>query len=144
MKDIGKQPVRVLMIEDNRGDVVLVREAVAKAGLAYRITVVPDGVEAMEYLRRRGKHADAPRPDLIILDLKLPKKGGWEVLDDIRPDPTLNGLPVVLLSSSVSELEIAQSHRRPNERCIVKPSTFEGYVTAVRTMDEFRGKVAGT
>jgi len=132
------KPVEVLMVEDNRGDVVLVEEAMAKAGLTHTVTVVPDGVEAMAYLRRRGAYADAARPDLIVLDLKLPRKSGREVLDEIRPDPALNAIPIVILSSSRSELEVARSNGRPEERCIAKPATFADYVDLVKVIEAFR------
>lgn len=130
--------IEVLMVEDNRGDVVLVQEATARVGLAQTLTVVPDGVEAMDYLHRRGAYADAVRPDLIVLDLKLPRKSGREVLDEIRRDPALSALPVVILSSSRSELEVARSGGRPEERCIAKPATFVGYVDLVKVIEEFR------
>lgn len=130
--------IEVLMVEDNRGDVVLVEEAMAKAGLAHTVTVVPDGVEAMDYLHRRGAYAEAARPDLIVLDLKLPRKSGREVLAEIRPDSALNAIPVVILSSSRSELEVARAHGRPEERCIAKPTTFAGYVDLVKVIEEFR------
>ena len=126
------------MVEDNRGDVVLVEEALAKAGLGHTVNVVPDGVEAMDYLRRQGKYAGAARPDLIVLDLKLPRKSGREVLDEIRPDPAFNAIPIVILSSSRSELETARLHSRQEERCIAKPTTFAGYVDLVKVIEAFR------
>ena len=85
--------VEVLMVEDNRGDVVLVEAAIERAGLPYHVTVVSDGAEAVEILHRRGKHAQSPRPDLILLDLKLPRKNGCEVLDEIRRDPLVARFP---------------------------------------------------
>lgn len=130
--------IEVLMVEDNRGDVVLIQEATAKAGLEQTLTVVPDGVEAMDYLHRRGAYTQAARPDLIVLDLKLPRKSGREVLDEIRHDPALNAIPVVILSSSRSELEVARSGGRPEERYIAKPATFVGYVDLVKVIEEFR------
>jgi len=132
------KPVEVLMVEDNRGDVVLVREAMAAAGFEHCLNVVPDGVEAMAYLHRKGPYAHAARPDLVVLDLKLPRKSGREVLDEIRPDPDLNRIPIVILSSSKSELELARSQYRPEERCIAKPSTFGNYVELVKLIETFR------
>ena len=134
----GVKQVEVLMVEDNRGDVVLVKEAMAKAELEHNVTVVTDGMDAMDYLHRRGKYTGVFRPDLIVLDLKLPRKSGLEVLDEIRRDPALSSIPVVVLSSSVSELEIAQSRSRPGERCIAKPATFAGYVDMVNIIEAFR------
>ena len=130
--------IEVLMVEDNRGDVVLVQEAVATAGLHYHITVVPDGVEALDYLQRRGRHAEATRPDLIVLDLKLPRRSGREFIADINPDPVLRCIPTVVLSSSRSELEVAQAQGSPSRICMVKPNTFPGYVEAAQRIEAFR------
>ncbi len=134
--------VEVLVVEDNRGDVVLMQEAMKQAALSYRVTVISDGTEAMDFLHHRGKHVRAPRPDLILLDLKLPRKNGREVLDEIRPDPSLREIPVVLLSSSHSELDLARSHELPPECYVVKPGTYEGYVALVRDIEAFRQRAA--
>lgn len=131
-------PVAVLMIEDNRGDVVLMQEAMQSAGLFYNLSVAHDGVEALEYLRRQGRYADSARPDLIMLDLKLPRKTGMEVLDEIQLDSTLRDIPIVILSSSRSELSIAKVRRDPPYNCLAKPSTFEGYIELARTIEMFR------
>ncbi len=122
----------VLLVEDNRGDVVLIREAMEEASLFGEVSIVRDGVESLDFLYRRGTHARAPRPDLIVLDLKLPSKSGREVLDEIRPDPSLGAIPVVLLSSSASELELARSYHLPAECYLVKPGTYEAYLRIVR------------
>jgi two-component system, chemotaxis family, response regulator Rcp1 len=132
------RPVDVLVVEDNRGDVVLMREAMRKASLSYRVTVITDGMEALDFLHRRGMHAGAPRPELILLDLKLPGKTGGEVLEDIMSDPSLRGIPVVLLSSSQSELERARSRGLPAECHMPKPESFEGYVAVVQAIEAFR------
>jgi CheY-like chemotaxis protein len=132
--------VEVLMVEDNRGDVVLVEAAIEKAGLPYHVTVVSDGAEAVEFLLRRGNYADAPRPDLIMLDLKLPRKNGCEVLYEIQPDPVVGKIPLVLLSSSKSELKRARSYGLPAECYLAKPSTFQGYVDLVAAIEVFRCK----
>jgi len=134
------RPVEVLMVEDNRGDVVLVETAIERAGLPYHVSVVSDGVEAVEFLHRRGKYAEAPRPELITLDLKLPRKNGCEVLEEIRPDPDLRAIPLVLLSSSSSELRRARSYGLPAECYLVKPSTFQGFVELVQAIEAFRCK----
>lgn len=133
-------PVEVLLIEDNRGDVILIREAMEHAGLTHTVHVTSDGVEAMKFLRRSGKYTQAPIPDLILLDLKLPRKNGREVLAEILPDPTLCKIPVILLSSSRSELELARAYQLPPECYIVKPSTFEGFVELVRTIETLRSR----
>ncbi len=134
--------VEVLMVEDNRGDVVLVQAAIEKAGLPYRITVVSDGAEAVEYLHRCGQHADSPRPELIMLDLKLPRKNGCEVLDEIRLDPVAGEIPLVLLSSSKSELKRARAYDLPPECYLEKPGTYQGFVELVLTIEAFRSKTA--
>jgi two-component system, chemotaxis family, response regulator Rcp1 len=130
--------VEILIVEDNRGDVVLVQEAMTRAAITHHLTVARDGVEAMDFLRRQGKHASAPRPDLIVLDLKLPRRSGREVLADLAPDPSLRDIPVVILSSSISELEIARAHMLPTQMCMGKPSTFVGYVELVQCIERFR------
>jgi two-component system, chemotaxis family, response regulator Rcp1 len=132
------KPVEVLMVEDNPGDVVLVQEAMTQIGLAHHVTVVGDGAEAVDFLHRCGKYTQAPRPDLILLDLKLPRKNGREVLAEIRPDPGLREIPLVLLSSSRSELEIAKSHGLPAQCYLEKPSTYRGFVELVHTIEAFR------
>ncbi len=134
------KPVEVLMIEDNRGDVVLVEAAIETAGLPYRVTVVSDGTEAVEFLHRRGKYAESPRPELIMLDLKLPRKNGCEVLDEIRHDPVVAEIPLVLLSSSKSELKRARSYGLPPECYLEKASTFQEYVELMRAIEAFRRK----
>ncbi len=134
------KPVEVLMIEDNRGDVVLVEAAIEKAGLPYRVTVVSDGAEAVEFLHRRGQYAAACRPDLIMLDLKLPRKNGCEVLDEIRLDPLVAEIPLVLLSSSKSELKRARSYGLPPECYLEKASTYQGFIELVQAIEVFRCK----
>lgn len=133
--------VDVLMVEDNRGDVVLVQEAMARANVTHRLHVVRDGVEALEFLRRRGQHADAVRPGLIVLDLKLPRMSGIEVLEDIESCPELLRIPIVILSSSRSELDLAKRRSMPWHRHMLKPSTFAGYVELVAAINGFLADV---
>jgi chemotaxis family two-component system response regulator Rcp1 len=130
--------VEVLMVEDNRGDVVLVQAAIEKAELPYHVTVVSDGVEAVEFLHRRGPYAQSPRPELIMLDLKLPRKYGCEILEEIQLDPVLAKIPVVLLSSSKSELKRARSYNLPAECYQEKAGTYEGFVELVQAIEAFR------
>lgn len=134
--------VEVLMVEDNRGDVVLVQAAMEKVGLTHNVTVVSDGAEAIDFLHRRGPYALAPRPDLIMLDLKLPRKCGREVLNEIQLDPVLRAIPLVFLSSSRSELELARAFQLPAECYLEKPNTFQGFVDLVRAIEAFRCKAA--
>ncbi len=126
--------LEILMVEDNAGDVVLLDEGFVQAGVAYHISVATDGVEAIEFLRRQGAYAQAPRPDAIVLDLKLPRKGGREVLAELALAPDLCDIPVVVLSSSQSELEVVRSQHPFGGVCIAKPSTFAGYVEIARTI----------
>jgi chemotaxis family two-component system response regulator Rcp1 len=133
----------MLMVEDNRGDVVLVREAMTKLGLDHRMHEVRDGVEAIKFLKKEHPYEEAPRPDLIVLDLKLPLKNGREVLEEVEPNPDWRGIPIVLLSSSRTELEMARSIKLPAQSYMVKPSTFGGYVELVRSINVFFQKTGG-
>lgn len=130
--------VEILMVDDNRGDVVLVREAIETACLPYNLRIASDGIEAMEYLHGHGKYAGATRPDLIILDLKLPRKTGAEVMDELSMDYALKDIPIVILSSSLSELCVIESRKEHYHTCFVKPNTFDGYIKLVRTIESFR------
>jgi two-component system response regulator len=130
--------VEVLMIEDNPGDVVLLEVAVAKVGVDYQITVLADGEAAMRYLRGEDASACAHRPDLIVLDLKLPRKSGRDVLKEIRPDPQLDRVPIVVMSSSRSEMDLTRAMDLPNLAYMAKPSTFRGYVEMIQSIEEFR------
>ncbi|MFO7535016.1 MAG: response regulator [Kiritimatiellia bacterium] len=127
----------ILMVEDNRGDVVLFEEALEKLGFRYRMNVVRDGVEALKYLRQEPPYAGSFTPELIVLDLKLPLKNGREVLEEVLPNPVWRAIPFVLLSSSRSELELARAIQMPIQSYMVKPSTFAGYVELVRSIDAF-------
>ncbi|MCY2924090.1 MAG: response regulator [Planctomycetota bacterium] len=136
--------LEILMVEDNGGDVVLLDEAFTRAGIAHRVNVISDGAEAIEFLRRQGPYAQAPRPDVIVLDLKLPRKGGREVLDEILPDPDLGRIPIVVLSSSQTELEVVvKKYRLPEGFCIAKPSTFAGYIGIAKTIGAYGHHVTG-
>ena len=134
------KPVEVLMVEDNRGDVVLVEAAIEKAGLPYHITVVSDGVEAVEYLHRRGKYAAVAPAGADPAGLETPAKNGCEVLDEIRLDPVLAQTPLVLLSSSKSELKRARTYGLPPECYLEKPGTYQGFVDLVQAIEAFRCK----
>jgi CheY-like chemotaxis protein len=135
--------VNILMVEDNPGDVVLVQEAVSKAGLPYHIHVARDGVEATDLLLGEGQGTVSALPDLIVLDLKLPRKNGRELLDEIMANPALRNIPLILLSSSRSELESARALHLRAGSYLVKPSTFEGYIALVKTIEAFRRKARG-
>jgi len=130
-------PIRILLVEDNPGDVRLTREAFKDAKVHAELTVVSDGVEAMDFLRRRGKYAESLRPDLILLDLNLPRMDGRAVLDELKQDPALKSVPVIILSTSSSPEDIEHSYAH-NANCYVsKPVQLEGFLEVVRGVDEF-------
>jgi chemotaxis family two-component system response regulator Rcp1 len=129
--------MQVLLVEDNPGDVRLTQEALKDAKVHLDLNVVPDGVVAMEYLYRQGKYADSPRPDLVLLDLNLPRKDGREVLAEIKSDPTLQTIPVVVLTTSASEADILRTYMLHANCYIAKPVDMEGFLTVVRSIDDF-------
>ena len=131
------QPIEVLLVEDNPGDVRLTREALRDGKVHNNLSVVPDGVEALAFLRREGKYADAPRPDVILLDLNLPKKDGREVLQDIKADPALQRIPVVVLTSSEAERDIAQAYALHANCYITKPVDLDQFITVVKSIEDF-------
>ena len=136
-------PRQVLLVEDHPGDVALMQEALKRAGLGYHVNVVPDGSAAIEYLHRCGQHADASQPDLIVLDMKLPRKCGLEVFDDISADPGLREIPLVVLSNSMAELDIVKARQGTAPMCRVKPGSFAGYVDLVQAIEAFCQNVKG-
>jgi CheY-like chemotaxis protein len=130
-------PIQVLLVEDNVGDVRLTREALRDAKVRNNLHVVPDGVEAMAFLRRQGRYAGVPRPDLVLLDLNLPKKGGLEVLDEIKTDDALQHIPVVILTTSQAEQDIVQSYRRRANAYVTKPVNLEQFLKVVGAIEQF-------
>jgi two-component system, chemotaxis family, response regulator Rcp1 len=131
------EPIEVLLVEDSPGDVRLTREAFKDAKLRINLHVASDGVEAMAFLKREGKHADVPRPDLILLDLNLPKKDGREVLGEIKGTPALQSIPVFILTTSESEVDILGSYRLHANCYITKPVSLDGFLAVVRSIDSF-------
>lgn len=129
--------VTILLVEDNPGDVRLVREALTEGKLPHRLNVVNDGVEAIEYLRRQGKHSKAETPDLILLDLNLPKLDGREVLDDIKNDPELKRIPVVILSTSRADEDVRLTYEGHANCYITKPADFDQFAKIVRAIEDF-------
>jgi CheY-like chemotaxis protein len=130
-------PIQILLVEDNPGDVRLTQEALKGAKVANDMHVAKDGVEAMDYLRRRGEHADAPRPDLILLDLNLPRRDGREVLAEIKADPELRSIPVVVLTTSRAEEDILKAYNLNANCYITKPVDFEQFVRVVQSIEDF-------
>ena len=130
-------PLEVLLVEDNPGDVRLTQEAFKDAKVLVNLHIASDGTRAMAFLKREGEHADAPRPDLILLDLNLPKKDGREVLKEIKEDPTLKIIPVVILTTSASEADILRSYSLHANCYITKPVSLDGFLTVVKSIDSF-------
>ena len=129
--------IQILMVEDSEPDAILTREMLKTAKVANFVNIVQDGVEAMEYLRRQGKYADACRPDLILLDLNLPRMDGRQVLAEIKADPDLRRIPVVVLTSSSAEADIAKSYANQANCYIVKPVDLEGLMKVVKSIEQF-------
>ena len=129
--------VVMLLVEDNPGDVDLAREALADSKIHNQLLVVDDGVKAMEFLRREGPYTSAPRPDLILLDLNLPRKDGREVLAEIKSDDNLRRIPVVILTSSKAEKDILQSYNLHANCYISKPIDLNQFMLVVKSIESF-------
>ncbi|HUE97028.1 MAG TPA: response regulator [Longimicrobiaceae bacterium] len=136
-RPISGTPVEILLVEDNPGDVRLTREAFKDAKVRNNLHVVDDGVKALEFLRSEGEYAAAPRPDLILLDLNLPRKGGREVLQEIKSDPDLLQIPVVVLTSSEADQDIAQAYELHANCFITKPVDLDQFLSVVRSLEDF-------
>ncbi len=139
MESIGTNAaaIEVLLVEDSPGDVRLTREAFKDAKVHINLHVAPDGAEAMAFLKREGKYANVSRPDLILLDLNLPKKDGREVLEEIKLDPALKIIPVVILTTSASEEDILKTYQLHANCYIAKPVDLDGFLKVVKSIDSF-------
>jgi chemotaxis family two-component system response regulator Rcp1 len=133
---LGK-PIEILLVEDNPGDVRLTAEALRENKFRNKLNVVGDGVEAMAFLRREGKYGDSPRPDLVLLDLNLPKKDGREVLAEIKADEDLKRIPVVILTTSKAEEDIFKTYDHHANCYVTKPVELEQFIKVVKTIQEF-------
>jgi CheY-like chemotaxis protein len=129
--------IDVLLVEDDPGDTLMIREAFEDNKVRNRLTCVTDGVQALEFLRREGEHAGAPRPDLILLDLNLPRKDGREVLAEIKADDSLRSIPVVVLTTSQAEEDVLRSYELHANAYVTKPVDFERFIDVVRQIDNF-------
>jgi CheY-like chemotaxis protein len=129
--------ISVLLVEDDPGDVLLIREAFAEQKVGNLLSVVSDGVEAMKFVRCEGEYADRKRPDLVLLDLNLPRKSGAEVLAEIKSDPELSTIPVIVLTTSSSREDIMGSYRMHANAYITKPVDFERFREIVHQIDDF-------
>ena len=130
-------PLGVLLVEDDPGDVMIAQEALKASRLTSKLTVVPDGVEALRYLRRENGYAEAPRPDLILLDLNLPKKSGHEVLAEVKADPELRKIPVVVLTTSGAAEDVVRSYDLHANVFVTKPVDFDHFTSVIKQIDDF-------
>ncbi|MEE1799403.1 response regulator [Streptomyces sp. NPDC101062] len=131
------EPIEVLLVEDDAGDELMTREAFEDNKIRNTLHVVRDGEEALDFLYRRGAYPDAPRPDLVLLDLNLPKYDGRQVLEQIKTDPELSLIPVVVLTTSSAEEDILRSYKLHANAYVTKPVDLDQFIAAVRQIDEF-------
>src|SRR5262245_51953444 len=131
------RPIEILLVEDNPGDVRLTIEALREAKVRNHLSVAPDGVEALAFLRRQGKYAQARRPDLILLDLNLPKKDGRAVLAEIKADELLKSIPVVVLTTSSAQQDVLASYKLQANCYITKPVDLDQFIHVVRSVEDF-------
>lgn len=131
------EPLKILLVEDSPSDSDLTREALEEGKVIHELFVVEDGIEAMQFLKREGDYADMPRPDLILLDLNLPKKDGREVLAEIKSDAELRRLPVIVLTTSAVEADISGAYDNHANCYIVKPVNVNAFIQVVRSLEEF-------
>lgn len=131
------RPLELLLVEDNPGDVRLTRDALRSGDVAVNLNVARDGVEAIEFLRRKGAHESAPRPDLILLDLNLPRKSGREVLSEIKADPTLKRIPVLVMTTSRADQDIDRAYSLNANCYIAKPMDLDEFLRIVRSIEDF-------
>jgi CheY-like chemotaxis protein len=132
-----ERPIEVLLVEDNPGDVRLVQEALKEGRVPVHLTVAIDGVIALDILNRRGLHERAPRPDLILLDLNLPRKNGREVLEEIKSDPGLRRIPVIVMTTSKAEQDVSRAYNLNANCFITKPGDLDEFLRVVRSIEEF-------
>lgn len=133
----AQKVIDVLLVEDDPGDVLMTREAFADNKVANRLAVVSDGVSALAFLRKEGEYADAPTPDLILLDLNLPRVDGREVLAELKKDPELGRIPVVVLTTSEAEEDVLRSYALHASAYVTKPVDFDRFIEVVRQIDDF-------
>lgn len=137
MADDRVVPVRILLVEDSAADVELTREVLRETKLANELSVVGDGEQAMRYVLQEGEFADRPRPDLILLDLNLPRKDGREVLKELKHHPTLRRIPIIVLTTSSAERDILSSYDSYVNAYVTKPLNLDAFVTVARSIEDF-------
>jgi CheY-like chemotaxis protein len=131
------KPVELLLIEDNPGDVRLTREALKNSDINVHLSIARDGVEAMDFLRRSGRFADAPKPDLVLLDLNLPRKNGREVLSEIKSHPELKRIPVLIMTTSRAEQDVNRAYLLNANCYITKPMDLDEFLRIVKAIEDF-------
>ena len=131
------RPIQILLVEDSPSDRAMTLEVFREARVVNEMHTANDGEAAMEFLRREGRHADAPRPDLILLDLNLPKKDGREVLADVKADPALLAIPVIVLTTSSAEADVLAMYKLQAAGYVTKPVGFDAFLAAVRGIEDF-------
>lgn len=136
MFDAAK-PFEILLVEDNPGDVLLTKEAFREGRLAHRLSIVEDGEEAIRFLRRMGPYSKAPRPDVILLDLNLPKKDGRELLAEIKDDPALRYIPIIVLTTSDAEQDVWKAYRLHANCYLTKPVNLDDFIRKIRSFEDF-------
>jgi chemotaxis family two-component system response regulator Rcp1 len=129
--------VDILLVEDNQGDARLLREVLSEVNKTVRLHVVTDGLEAIAFLNYQGRYLDAPRPELILLDLRMPKLGGLEVLAQVKADPRLRAIPIVILTSSHSEMDVVQSYQLMANCYLAKPGDLVAFERLVKSLNDF-------
>ncbi|SCL35618.1 Response regulator receiver domain-containing protein [Micromonospora nigra] len=134
-------PVRILVVDDDPGDVLMIEEALADSDVEKVIDVVSDGQEAMEFLRREGRHTDARRPDVILLDLNMPRMDGRQVLGEVKGDEDLRTIPIVVLTTSNADTDIVGSYTLQANAYVTKPIDLDDFNDVVHRIDEFFGRV---
>lgn len=131
------KPIEILLVEDNSGDIRLTQEALKESKIYNSLHVVTDGVEAIDFLNKTGDYANVPTPDLILLDLNLPKKNGFEVLAEIKESPELRFIPVIALTTSESEKDILQSYKMHANCFISKPVEYDSFINVIKGIEDF-------
>jgi CheY-like chemotaxis protein len=137
-----ERPISVLLVEDDPGDTLMIREALETHAPATNVSWVGDGVDALRYLRRQDEFAASRRPDLVLLDLNMPRKDGREVLAEVKGDEELRSIPIVVLTTSDSVQDIRRSYQLHANAYVTKPSDFDDFTTVVRCIERFFGQVA--
>ncbi|WP_043817171.1 response regulator [Deinococcus maricopensis] len=134
---LNHEPIEILLVEDNEPDILLTQEAFEEARVPNRLHIARDGVEAMQFLRREAAFANKPRPDVILLDINMPRKNGLEVLEELKGDPELKTIPVVVLTTSQADEDILRSYQSHASSYIVKPVEFDNFYQAIQALGRY-------